>query len=132
MKVWLLTVEDALDGAGNLVTLRFCDQEYKTSGEPYVRRIKELADFKAGVSGTFLPVKAEPGFGIASLSNKDGKLDYLVDYALDGRVAKYQLADVATYPDTYATTIDTVIHGTILGHRDQKDAVEIVLRDPLE
>lgn len=85
MRVWLCEL-DALDPAGQLVTLRFSSGAYdKSPVYPYQVRIEQAGLYtNKAFTGAVLQ-GSRSGYGATVLNNADGKLNYLQDYAVDGR-----------------------------------------------
>lgn len=90
MGVWAVDIE-ALDGASSPVTLRFASADYtQQDAGPvfhfYEPRLVQPALISLEVfAGDLLPVNGGAGVGSMELINSDGGLDYLADYAIDGR-----------------------------------------------
>jgi len=85
---WLFRF-DALDGANAAKTLRFSDGEYVDgSNNLYVKRLKNPALMTVSPNdGGNLRVFSSSSIGEVELNNMDGGLDYLADYAVNGRNA---------------------------------------------
>ena len=85
---WLFRF-DALDGANAAKTLYFSDGEYVDgSNNLYVKRLKNPALMTVSPNdGGNLRVFSASSMGEVELSNMDGGLDYLADYAINGRSA---------------------------------------------
>lgn len=127
-KVWLLEI-DALDDLDNPVVLRFSSGDY-TSPPPdnqyYENRLKQPALFTNSAFGNaIIQSSGTAGFGEATLVNNDGALEYLVDYAIDGREMRVKLREADG-------TINTVIVGTVQSISFEENQVSIRLRSPSE
>lgn len=125
MSVYLLRLE-ALDEADNPTTLRFATGYY---ADPQARlwepRIQQPGLYRAGLyAGDLLPAQRS-GYGETTLINSDGQLDYLADYAVDGREAVLFLVD-----DSGAVTEQ--LRGTISRLGFERNLVSVKLRDPIE
>lgn len=125
-RIWLLTIE-ALDGANTPVTLRFASGDYTDpSNNYYDLRIKQPALFTSGAyTGSVIQTGSRTAFGETVLVNVDGGLDYLADYAVDGRAAVLSLRD----EDGIITPI---IEGTVQNLSFDNTTVSVRLRDPQE
>lgn len=124
MSYWLLTV-DALDEAGNARTLRFCTPGYMDPAPvAWLPRIKQPGLYRAGLFAGELINTGRSGYGETTLINIDRELDWLVDYAMDGRRATLQLAA--------DEGITTVLEGTVARVSFSNALVSIKLRDPVE
>lgn len=125
-RIWLLTIE-ALDPLDNPITLRFSSGDYiDPSGNYYDLRIKQPALFSSGAyTGSVIQTSSRSAFGETTLVNTDGGLDYLADYAVDGRVSILSLRDEEGI-------ITPVITGTIRSLSFQDNIVSVLLRDPQE
>jgi len=124
MNVWLLSIE-ALDPAGNAVTLRYATEEYfDPAGYAWRPRIQQAGLYTAGLYAGDLLNVSRSGFGETTLVNADGALDGLVDYAMDGRRVCLQLA-------TETGVIDVLV-GTLSRVTFQRRIVSLRLRDPVE
>ena len=128
MKIWAMDIE-ALDGAGDPETLRFSSGDYtQVEAGPahrfYEPRLIQPSMFTvAAITGPLLPSMGDNGLGEAVLVNADGGLDYLADYALDGRSMTLRVID-----DGSAIT---AINGTVLKMVFSGSRVTVQLRDPL-
>lgn len=94
MAHWIATI-NALDALNNPVALYFADKSYKDSqGIHYVPRMNQPAVINISANdGGLLSVLGSSSIGEISLSNVDGGLNYLADYALDGRDCTLQLVN---------------------------------------
>lgn len=121
---WLLSV-DALNPAGGAITLRFSTSEYfDANAHAWLPRIQQPGLYTSGMfAGDLLRVDRS-GYGETTLVNVDGALDYLVDYALDGRRVVLQLA-------TTDQVIDVLV-GTVARVTFEERVVSLRLRDPIE
>lgn len=124
MSYWLLAIE-SLDGAGNAKTLRFSTPGYVDPAPvSWIPRIKQPGLYRAGLfAGELLRVDRS-GYGETTLINIDRELDWLVDYAMDGRRATLQFAK--------DDTLTTVLEGTVARVAFSNSVVSIKLRDPVE
>lgn len=107
MSVWFLDIQ-ALDGADVPVTLRFSSGAYIDASEHYYEpRLNQPALFTSSANCPWLPaVSAKSGYGEAVLANLDGGLNYLADYAVDGRAATLSLKlDDGTVMQTLSGTV---------------------------
>ncbi|WP_027967325.1 hypothetical protein [Halomonas halocynthiae] len=120
---WLLSL-DALDADDNPVTLRFSTGQYHGDGEAWTPRIQQAGLYKAGLFAGDLLNVSRSGYGETTLINSDGALDYLVDYAMDGRQA------VLSYAEGEALT--EVLVGTVARVSYQGRMISLRLRDPIE
>lgn len=121
---WLLSL-DALDPDDKLVTLRFSTPGY-VDPEPirWIPRIQQPGLFRAGLFVGELISTNRSGYGETTLINNDGQLDWLVDYATDGRRALLQLVQEGERV--------AVLEGTVARVSFERGRVSIKLRDPLE
>lgn len=125
MTIYLLRME-ALDENDNPVTLRFSTAAYMDAEKNYWNPVIKVAGlYKAGLyAGKLLPSQRS-GYGETTLMNLTGELDYLVDYAVDGReTVLYQVKDGGAPVELVrATTLRLVF---------ETDEISIRLRDPVE
>lgn len=124
MKLWIIDME-CVDEGGNPRTLHFSSAEYQDSvATPYLPRIKEAGLFRAGlITGDWFP-STRSGYGETTLINKDGRLDFMVGWAFDGRPFKLYLVENGNK--------DLVLSATIARISATTEEVRIVLRDPSE
>lgn len=90
---WIATI-NALDANDNPKALYFADKSYKDrEGRNYLARMEQPAVITVcGNDGGLLPqAMGESSIGEIVLKNKDGSLNYLANYALDGRDCTLQL-----------------------------------------
>jgi hypothetical protein len=119
---WLITV-DALDSNNQAVTLRFSSGGYvDTSDNYYDDRVIQAALFTNSLfAGSMYSAVAKPGFGETTLVNTDGGLDYLVDYAIDGRTCVVSLVK--------NNVITEILSGTATGLYFNDKTISIKLKD---
>lgn len=103
-RVWLLDIE-ALDGQGSPTILRYSNAEY--SGENYYEpRLKQPGLFQEGLfSNNILPAQRS-SVGVSKLINVDGFLNFLVDYAIDGRSITLSFFDGETVQEAFTGTCE--------------------------
>lgn len=96
---WIATI-NCLDASNNITALYFSDDGYKSSdGRYYQPRMKQPADITiTGNDGGLLNVMQQNSIGEIELDNTDGGLDYISNYAIDGRDCTLQLVmnDIVT------------------------------------
>ncbi len=128
MTLWAVDIA-ALDGSNAAETLRFASGDYTQveSGPAhyyYDLRLIQPALFQVRANtGPILPNGGRSSIGQVELLNTDGGLDYLADYAVDGRAMTVRQIVDGT-PSTFLTA--TVERMTFSGQR-----VIFTLRDPL-
>lgn len=128
MKVWALDIA-ALDAVGDHVTLRFASGDYtQEEAGPvhyfYEPRLIQPSLFTVSANtGVLLPGLGDSSIGEAELINADGELDYLADYATDGRAMSLRLIE-----DGVATQATS---GTVQKLSFNGNKVVVTLRDPL-
>ncbi|WP_110693284.1 hypothetical protein [Salinicola halophyticus] len=121
---WTLEM-DALDPGGDPVTLRYSLGRYDDSDDnAFDPRIDQPGHFKAGLFAGALIAGDRSSYGETTLINADGGLDYLADYAVDGRAAVIRRG---TGSDRV-----TVLAGTVARLSFETAVVSVVLRGPLE
>lgn len=125
MKIYLFTVE-ALDELDNPVTLRFASGEYNYDGEDWEVRLKQPALFTTSAFSGGVLSDSRSGFGEAVIVNPDGGLNYLADYAVDGRLAELYLFD----NDTNVSVL--LLSGTVSIASFDRESISFKLRDPQE
>jgi hypothetical protein len=106
---WVAIIS-ALDSADNPTTLFFSDKGYKdsTTGQYYDSRMRQPARINVtGNDGGLLRVMQSKSVGEIILNNIDGKLNYLLDYAFDGREVTLQLIDTNGVVSTWFKGIVT-------------------------
>ena len=124
MSYWLLSVA-ALDAEGEAKTLRFSTPGYMDPNPVgWLPRIKQPGLYRSGLFAGELINGDRSGYGETTLINNDGALDWLVDYATDGRRATLQFAK--------DDTLTTVLDGTVSRVSFSNALVSIKLRDPVE
>lgn len=123
MSVWLLSLE-ALDASDQPVTLRFSTGAYAADGQFWMPRIQQAGLFRAGLYAGDLLNVSRSGYGETTLINADGALDYLVDYAMDGREARLSYCE--------SGHLTEVLVGTVARVSYQRRIVSLRLRDPVE
>lgn len=121
--LWLLSVE-ARDESNNPVTLRFATGAYTGDGRYWMPRIQQAGLFKAGLYAGDLLNVSRSGYGETVLINADGGLNYLADYAMDGRTARLSYAEGGSVAEVLVGTIARVSYG--------RRQVSLRLRDPVE
>lgn len=123
-RIWLLEIE-SLDELNNPETLRFSSGDYTDeSGNYYDLRVKQPALFTTSAfTGEVIRNGSRSAFGEAVLTNIDGGLDYLADYAVDGRQCLVKLIDEFG-------VITTVVDGTVESLSFDQKSVSVRLRDP--
>lgn len=120
--VWLFTL-DALDGAGAATTLRFADGQYVDGSDNlYRKRLKNPALIKVSPNdGGVFKIFSGASVGEVELDNTDGALNYIADYAIDGRAATLSLYN--------GTTTTTYFSGTCgASAREEGGSIFITLR----
>lgn len=128
MKVWAVDIA-ALDGSDTPETLRFASGDYTQveSGPAhyyYDLRLIQPALFQVRANtGPLLPGGGRSSIGQVELLNTDGGLNYLADYAVDGRAMTVRQV-INGVPTTFLTA--TVERMTFSGQK-----VVFTLRDPL-
>ncbi len=121
--MWLLDVA-ALDAADAAVTLRFASGEYiDGSGNYYDLRMTQPALYQSKAFGSAVPGASRSSVGYCELLNTDGGLDYLADFAVDGRSAVMKLRDADG-------SITTVLTGTVESMDFDDTKLRLKLRDP--
>lgn len=125
MPTYLLKME-ALDAQGLPTTLRFSSAPYMDAERNYWNPVIQVAGlYKAGLyAGKLLPSQRS-GYGETTLMNLTGELDFLVDYAVDGREATlYRVLDGGPPVELIrATTLRLVF---------EPEHISVRLRDPAE
>lgn len=118
----ILFTVDALDANNVKETLRFSDGKYiDGSGIPYEPYIADapIISVMANDGGLF-DMFSERSIGDIALHNIDGSLNYLADYAVDGRTAIVSWFDGATVTQRFI--------GTVGGMNDANDQVIFSLK----
>lgn len=119
---WLLTIE-ARDADNQPVTLRFADGAYDSPDDTlYEPRMQQPGLYQEGMFAGDLVSIRRSGVGAATLINNDGGLDYLADYAVDGREMVLSRAENGAAQEVLRGTVS----GLSWGQRD----VSIELREP--
>lgn len=117
---WTLTIQ-ARDEENQPQTLRFSLGRYLDEADNfYDPRIQQPGLYEAGLYAGQLLQQSRSGYGETTLINTDGGLDYLSDYAVDGREMVLALDGVPQ------------VVGTVARLAFSDDEVSVVLRDPLE
>ncbi|WFE73112.1 hypothetical protein P8S55_08435 [Halomonas sp. M1] len=117
---WTLTLQ-ARDEENQPQTLRFSLGRYMDEADNfYDPRIQQPGLYEAGLYAGQLLQQSRSGYGETTLINVDGGLDYLADYAVDGREMVLALDGVPQ------------VVGTVARLAFSDDEVSVVLRDPLE
>ena len=112
MATWILTVA-ALDAVGAAVMLRFADGEYiDGSANFYEPRMIQPALMNVSPNdGGVFTVFNSASQGEIELANLDGGLNYLVDYALDGRTVTLSLVDSGAVTMVFIGTVERMTEG---------------------
>ncbi|AQU83254.1 MULTISPECIES: hypothetical protein [unclassified Halomonas] len=117
---WTLTLQ-ARDEENQPQTLRFSLGRHMDAEDNfYDPRIQQPGLYEAGLYAGQLLQQSRSGYGETTLINTDGGLDYLADYAVDGREMVLALDGVPQ------------VVGTVARLAFSDDEVSVVLRDPLE
>lgn len=120
MTTWTLTIQ-ALDEENTPQTLRFSQGIYLDADDNfYDPRILQPGLYEAGLYAGQLLQQSRSGYGETTLVNADGGLDYLADYAVDGREMILAFNGIPQ------------VMGTVARLAFSDDEVSVVLRDPLE
>ncbi|MCR9092455.1 MAG: hypothetical protein NXI11_13960, partial [Proteobacteria bacterium] len=120
--VYLLTVA-ALDENGGPATLRFANGDYHEDGENWPPRLIKPILFAERARATWLRSDSTSR-GDVEIDNSDGRFDYILDYALDGRALTLQTWDGAT--------LTTVVRGTVSRVEVTRTVIRLILRDRAE
>ncbi|WP_237673576.1 hypothetical protein [Vreelandella profundi] len=118
---WTLIIRDARDEENQPQTLRFSLGIYLDAADNFFDpRILQPGLYEAGLYAGQLLQQGRSGYGETTLVNADGGLDYLANYAVDGREMILAFNSV------------TQVVGTVARLAFSDDEVSVVLRDPLE
>ncbi|WP_278369813.1 hypothetical protein [Vreelandella titanicae] len=118
---WTLIIRDARDEENQPQTLRFSLGIYLDDEDNfYDPRILQPGLYEAGLYAGQLLQQSRSGYGETTLVNSDGGLDYLADYAVDGREMELAFEGVPQ------------VIGTVARLAFSETEVSVVLRDPLE
>ncbi|WP_299316222.1 hypothetical protein, partial [uncultured Halomonas sp.] len=91
----------------------------------WLPRMQQAGLYRAGLyAGALLPSQRS-GYGETTLINTDGALDYLADYAVDGRAAVLSFVDEGG-------AVTELLRGTVSRLGFERNRVSIKLRDPIE
>jgi len=122
-RMWLLTIE-ALDELNNPVVLRFASGDYTDpSGNYYDLRLKQPCLYtNSAFFGSVIQTGSQTGYGEAVLVNTDGGLDYLADYAVDGRTMTLSLR-------VENGSVEFVLSGSVQNLRFEDSTISVQLRD---
>lgn len=124
MSTYLLSIE-ALDPNDNPVKLRFATGYYASpEAVLWEPRIQQPGLYRAGLYAGDILGSTRSGYGETTLINTDGALDYLADYAVDGREAVLYLAENGS--------ITEQMRGTVSRLGFERSTVSVKLRDPIE
>ncbi|OLO06645.1 hypothetical protein BTW08_15930 [Salinicola sp. MH3R3-1] len=119
---WLLTIE-ARDPENRPCVLRFSDGAYDAPDDTlYLPRIKQPGLYQSGLYAGEVVSVERSGVGETTLINADGGLNYLADYAVDGRAVVLSLATDAG--------VREILRGTASGLSYTRNEVTLQLRDP--
>ena len=119
---WLLTIE-ARNADNQPETLRFSDGIYDSPDDHlYLPRIKQPGLYQSGMFAGDIVSVTRSGVGETTLLNTDGKLDYLADYAVDGRLA--------VLSRTADDQVIEVLRGTVAGLTFDSLQISVRLREP--
>lgn len=117
---WTLTVE-ALNTSNEPETLRFSLGRYDAPDDAfYDPRMLQPGLYQAGLYAGQLLLQNRSGHGETTLENSDGALDYLADYAVDGRTMELKFDE------------QLQVVGTVSRLAFRENEVGVILRDPLE
>lgn len=121
--IWLLEF-NALDATNNSVTLRFASGGYiDPVGNYYDLRLKQPSLYSINAySGAVLASQSNTAFGESLLINSDGGLDYLADYAVDGRDGKVSVVINGVVSELFKVTVESLAY--------EGNLISVRLRDP--
>ena len=104
-RVWITTIA-ALDGANNPVTLRFADGAHvDDDANFYEPRMRQPALMRVSANGGALLSTGDNSIGEMELINADGGLNYLLDYAVDGRKCTISIVTNGVQVEYFSGTI---------------------------
>jgi hypothetical protein len=123
--MYILTIA-VLDGSNNAQTLRFTDGDYiDGSANFYEPRLLQPASIVVSPNdGGLFNLFKSASIGDIELANMDGGLDYLANYAIDGRTLTLSLVDGAT--------VTTVLTGTVDKMQENKGIVSLTVKSLTE
>ncbi len=113
-------------------TIYLADRDYVTAptdapaSTPYLDVIDSAPDFERSVSLTELGGRGTASVGSLSLSNADGRLDFLLDYILDGRDVAFYLGDMSWSRSDFRLVNVAVV---VAVKADSDSQISITLRD---
>lgn len=112
MTAWILTIA-ALDGAGAAKNLRFTDSDYIDPAANYYepRLLQPSSIVISPNDGGLFTMFKSASVGDVQLANIDGGLDYLADYAVDGRTIELSSVDGAVVTSVLTGTVDRMTEG---------------------
>ncbi|KTG26217.1 hypothetical protein AWR38_17750 [Idiomarina sp. WRN-38] len=117
---WTLTIE-ALNASDEPETLRFSLGRYDAPDNAfYDPRMLQPGLYQAGLYAGHLLQQGRSGHGETTLENSDGALNYLADYAVDGRAMQLRFNG------------QLQVVGTVSRLAFRENEVGVILRDPLE
>jgi hypothetical protein len=121
--VWLFTIANAADQSGAAKTLRFSDGQYiDGSNNLYDKRLMSAGLVTISPNdGGVLRIFKDASIGEMELDNNDYGLNYLADYAIDGRACSLDLFDGVA-------TVTNYFSGTCAGKREGAGAIYISMR----
>lgn len=122
---FLVTLE-ALDENDNPVTVRLSDGFYLDEERNYWNPVLyEPTLYRAGLyAGDAVPAQRS-GYGEIVLANIDGRMEYLSNYAVDGRLC-------TVFQRAAEGELTLLFRGTVSLIKTSKETVSIILRDPQE
>jgi len=127
-RVWIIDI-DALDDVDAATTLRYASGDYtQVDAGPvhhfYEPRLVQPSVYQVRANtGDLLPGRGRSSVGEAVLLNVDGGLDYLADYAVDGRAMTLRYAIAGVVTTVFTATVERMVFSA--------ERVNISLRDPL-
>jgi len=121
--VWLFTITNTADPSGAVKTLRFSDGQYiDGSNNLYDKRLMSAGLVTISPNdGGVLKIFKDASIGEIQLNNNDFSLNYLADYAIDGRACSQDYFDGVS-------TVTNYFSGTCAGRSERGGDIYISLR----
>jgi hypothetical protein len=104
--IWTFEI-DALNASDQPETVRLSDGALYGTADYYEPRMNSSAIvYVSPNDGGVFKIFESPSIGDVTVINKDGGLDYLIDYALDGRPCRLQQVDDGVWTSYFLGTVD--------------------------
>ena len=123
--------QEALAADGTPVTLRYGEKGYNHPSAPayYEARISQAPEFTRAIMGEgSFGGRSDISYGVLTLLNGDGALDFWVGLAIDGRAFRILLIEDGEAYETAVVVLSGIAHSCVPAG-DNGDELQVYLRD---